>query len=102
VSPVLQTRAPVWKTLGPAATLLLSSPTTPHDTGLIVIRAAPCTTVTADEMDMITIARVRSKARPILRFDVRNRTKLNLLRFRMLPPKNQDDWFDDCFDIAIH
>src|SRR5438132_566441 len=40
-SPVLQTRAPTWKTLGPTNSLLLSRPITPHDTGVMASTAAP-------------------------------------------------------------
>lgn len=41
-SPVLQTRAPTGKLFGPVLTLLLSSPTTFHVSGVIVRIAAAC------------------------------------------------------------
>jgi predicted Rossmann-fold nucleotide-binding protein len=56
---------------------------------------------TADEIDMITIARVRKMARPILPFDGWKSAVLNLLRVLMqLSPEKYDDWFDDCVDTA--
>jgi len=52
---------------------------------------------TADEIDMITIPRVRKMARPILPFDGCKSAVLNLLRdlIQLSPEK-----YDDCVDTA--
>jgi hypothetical protein len=44
-SPVLHTLAPIWNVFGPTFTLLLSSPITPHEIGVIVRIGAPDTCI---------------------------------------------------------